>query len=67
MDVTRRCLVFSGFLLVLFGCTTGLAGIPRNIFLPFNTVDGLPFSPAVGVAHTIGCLEGVLLIAAGAC
>lgn len=63
MDTTRRMTLFGGFLLVLLGCLSGL----MFLVLPASgdTITGGP-TPAVGVAHSLGCIEGILLIAIAA-
>jgi len=62
-EATRRATLFGGFLLVLLGCLSGF----MFVFLPAagDRITKGP-TPAVGVAHQLGCLEGVLLIAIAA-
>ncbi|CAE8633923.1 unnamed protein product [Polarella glacialis] len=63
MNYTRRLTLCAGFLLVLLGCLAGLI----FVFMPAagDRISGGP-TPAVGVAHTLACLEGVLLVAIAA-
>lgn len=66
---TQRIVLAGGFMLVLGGCLSGLIGAPfffqQGAARTIVPLDNAP-TPAVGVAHTIGCLEGVFLIATGA-